>query len=114
MKNCPNCGSAIEPYKYKCEYCGTYYLDLASMFDMDDNKPCYIKFKMNDFYLTALALPKLEEIETHMDTCDITGRDGSLIRTVNMGMQADINVRFRCLENQETKSLFQVQIADKR
>lgn len=96
MKNCPNCGSAIEPYKYKCEYCGTYYFDLASMFDMDDNKPCYIKFKMKDFYLTALALPTLEEIETHMDTC------------------ADISVRFRCLENHETKSLFQVQIADKR
>ena len=27
MKNCPNCGAPIEPYKYECEYCGTSYID---------------------------------------------------------------------------------------
>ena len=24
-KNCPNCGGIINPYKLKCEFCGTYY-----------------------------------------------------------------------------------------
>lgn len=24
-KNCPNCGGVINPYKLKCEFCGTYW-----------------------------------------------------------------------------------------
>jgi hypothetical protein len=112
MKNCPNCGSAIEPYKYKCEYCGTYYFDLASMFDMDNNKPCYIKFKTGNSYITALALPILESVETHTNTCDITGQNGFVLRTFNIGKEADINVRFKCLTDKETKSLFQVQVVE--
>ena len=24
-QNCPNCGGVINPYKLKCEFCGTYW-----------------------------------------------------------------------------------------
>ena len=30
MKNCPNCAAPIDPYKVKCEYCGTMYFDLVT------------------------------------------------------------------------------------
>lgn len=30
MKNCPNCGAVIDPYRVKCEYCGTMYFDWAN------------------------------------------------------------------------------------
>ena len=25
MANCPNCGAPLEPYKNRCEYCGTIF-----------------------------------------------------------------------------------------
>ena len=27
MKNCPNCGAAIPPGSFGCEYCGTIFYD---------------------------------------------------------------------------------------
>ena len=25
MTNCPNCGAVIDPWKHKCDYCGTVF-----------------------------------------------------------------------------------------
>ena len=68
MVNCPNCGAPIDPYKFRCGFCGTYYFDLVA-FDMSKDKPCYIKFKMpySDATVTCLARPEMEEIELSED-----------------------------------------------
>ena len=29
--NCPNCGAPIEPDRIRCAYCGTTYMDLATL-----------------------------------------------------------------------------------
>ena len=81
MKNCPNCSAPLEPYKCKCDYCGTYYYDLT-VIDVSDRKPTYVKFKTMDItgkecVVTALAIPVLDCIETHNDVYtlyDIMGK----------------------------------------
>lgn len=115
MTNCPNCGSPLEPYKCKCEYCGTWYYDL-SMFDLDDGKPQYVKFKTNmngrEIYITALTKPHLESMEVNNDTTDIPNRFGNILYTIATNRYADINVRFSCLRDGETESLFQVVVKE--
>ena len=57
MINCPNCNAPLEPYKCKCEYCGSYFFDFSGA-DLTGDKPCYIK--VGD--TVALAHPHIEEI----------------------------------------------------
>ena len=110
MNNCPNCGAPLEPYKYKCEYCGTYYYDLTA-FDMSGDKTYYVKFKTNymgqNAVITALAKPYLDTVEVNQDTTDITDRNGNIIRKIG-SMHCDMNVRFQCYIDNQTKSLFQI------
>lgn len=57
MINCPNCNAPLEPYKCKCEYCGSYFFDFSGA-DLTGDKPCYIKVGNT----VALAHPHVEEI----------------------------------------------------
>lgn len=95
MKNCPNCGAPIEPYKCKCEHCGTWYFDFTA-FDMSKDEPYYIKFRTPRGTLTALARPELNTIETSADTTDITV-DGHVLQTFVTSYNCDLNVTFHTL-----------------
>ena len=101
MKNCPNCSAPLEPYKCKCDYCGTYYYDLTAI-DISGHKPTYVKFKTRDItgkecVLTALAMPSLDYVEVNND-----------IEAVDVGMEqhhilsrssATISMNFELIES---------------
>ena len=108
MTNCPNCNAPIEPYKCKCEYCGTYYFDFTAL-DLTGNKPYYIKFKTQDKVITALARPILETIDYSTDTVDICDSRG-FIHSYYGSQHCDLNIRFQCYKDNEKQSLLQVEI----
>lgn len=114
-KNCPNCGSPIEPYKCKCDYCGTWYFDMSA-FDLTDGKPCYVKFK-TDYMgkkatLTTLAIPKLEAITSTTEYTDITNNYGTIIKRIPRTRVCEINMNFMCVEDCTNKSLFQIEMEE--
>lgn len=108
MKNCPNCGSPIEPYKCKCEYCGTWYFDLTA-FDMTEDVPYYVKFKTSYGIITALAVPEIQTIESYTDTADAYS-NGVVASRFNVSRNCDINIAFHTVASGDR--LFTLEIND--
>lgn len=105
MHNCPNCGAPLEPYKCKCEYCGTWYFDFTA-FDMSKDTPYYIKFNTSYGVVTTLAKPELQTIEVQEDcsyACDSAGHRFARFVT---SRSCDLSVVFHSYANPEDGSLF--------
>ena len=96
MTNCPNCGAALEPYKTRCEYCGTYYFDLTA-FDITEGKKYYIKFRTPHGIVTTLAIPKLNEVEVNSYSTDVTDYRGNVVKRFYNEKQAIMRVDFECI-----------------
>lgn len=118
MHNCPNCGSPIDPYKTKCEYCGTYCFDFSNI-DFTDNKPVYIKFRFAPNYpghedktavFTPLAIPRLESIEVNNDSVDYVDIRGNTIRRMVANHTCETSVKFDCIVDPERNTLFTVEV----
>ena len=109
MKNCPNCGSPIEPYKCRCEYCGTWYFDFTA-FDMSENEPYYVKFRTPYGIITTLARPELQTIETNVDSVDITNFGGDVICRMPVSRHCDLGVVFHSQTNPDDGSLFRLEV----
>jgi len=110
MTNCPNCGAVIEPYKCKCEYCGTWYFDFTA-FDMSDNKPYYVKFRTPYGIITTLAKPELQTINFTEDVVDVVNMMGTVSSFVR-SRNCDLEVTFHSYANPENGSLYTLE-ADK-
>lgn len=108
MRNCPNCGAPLEPYKCKCEYCGTWYFDFTA-FDMSENVPYYVKFRTTYGVITTLARPELQTIEFNSDNLYAENAAGNIC-TITRSYSCDLNVVFHSQVNPEDGSLYKIDI----
>lgn len=110
VKNCCNCGAPIDPYRVKCEYCGTMYFDWATW--MKEGEPCFISYSIDDKNyrrtITTQAIPHLEEVAIEGHSSVIEDMAGVPIRTYRSGFDCNLRVDFTCLVNPETKSLLTI------
>ena len=108
MKNCPNCGYPLEPYKCKCEYCGTWYFDLTA-FDMTEDVPYYVKFRTPYGVLTTLARPEVQTIYVSDDYVYAYDNLGNKIHRFTTSRNCDVDVVFHSLVNPGDGSLFRLE-----
>lgn len=107
MTNCPNCGAPLEPYSWKCAYCGTCYFDLDA-WDLEHGKPTYIKFRTPQGTITALARPEIGTVEINSENSYYTDSHSNILKSYVIHRTCNINVSFSCYENPKTKALFQI------
>ena len=112
-RNCPNCGAPLDDNYCKCPYCGTLYYDLTVL---DDEVPCYIKFRTAMGTITTYARPELKEINTWTDTVSITDVTGYRVNTYCQSTNCDIDVTFHSLIdwNKKEKTLYTIDTRDRK
>ena len=108
MRNCPNCGAIIEPYKCKCEFCGTWYFDFTA-FDMSEDVQYYVKFKTPYGVITTLAKPELQTIDINEDSRDFVDWSGAIVMSLPATRSCDLSVVFHSQVNPEDGSLFKLE-----
>ena len=112
MTNCPNCSAPIDPFSWRCAYCGTYVFDFSA-WDLTDGKPTFIKFKTPQGTITSLARPKLRTVEVGQDSEDITDRYENTVMRIAGLRHCDINVNFSCVPNPESGELLRIEMEEK-
>lgn len=114
MTNCPNCGAPIEPYVFRCAYCGSWYFDFAA-FNCDTDKPVYVKFRTTQMgmpmTITALAKPNLETVEMTSESVYLKDKDETRLASFIADRNCDIIARFRCIQG-VNNSLFQLELEE--
>lgn len=113
MKNCPNCGAAIDPYRVKCEYCGTMYFDLATW--LQEGQPCFINYGFDygdkKASIMTQAIPHLEVIEMNSDSNYIMIKNGQTVQA-SVRNFCDLHVIFTCVADQKDNSLFKLMVEE--
>ena len=111
-RNCPNCGAPLDDNYCKCPYCGTLYYDLTVL---DDEVPCYIKFRTAMGTITTYARPELKEIKVSRDSIDITDTICGM-RTYCRNINCDIDITFHSMVDwsKRDKPLYTIDTRDRK
>lgn len=113
MTNCPNCNAPIDPYRVKCEYCGTMYFDWATW--LQDGQPCFINYGFDyrdkKASIITQAIPHLEVVETSNNPTYAYNKNGIPILMMN-NRYCEMLVRFTCIPDPRDKSLFKTVVEE--
>lgn len=107
--NCPNCGAPLDENYCKCPYCGTLYYDLTVL---DNDVPCYVKFRTSRGTITTFAKPELREINAWIDTTDFVDQTGYITERVFNNKGCDMEVTFHSIV--KNKSLYILDTRDRK
>lgn len=110
MLNCPNCGAALNPDKFRCEYCGTAIVDLGT-FDLDN--PCYVRFKTHDCEgreIATIALVKTSNASFEMinNITPVYDRLGNLLNRIRNNHDLNIHLDLGCCLFPDGKELARI------
>ena len=99
MTNCPNCGAAIDMYRYvKCPFCGTDYYDFAPM-KLDE--PFYMKFTYDGKTMIAKVRINRASLTSIPRTCDLYA-DEMRVMSCCSGVDTTFDIQLDVLEDVET------------
>lgn len=73
--NCINCGAAKEANDLQCPFCGTKYIDLATI-DLFHDDTLFLQFMKGDKPVTAKAYITHKTLEFHPSYMDMTSLVG--------------------------------------
>lgn len=112
-RNCPNCGAPLDDNYCKCPYCGTLYYDLTVL---DDEVPCYVKFRTAMGTITTYAKPELKEINTWRDSVDVTDVVGHRLASYYTSVDCNIDVIFHPMVDwsKNNKPLYTIDTGDRK
>ena len=74
--NCINCGAAKEASDLQCPFCGTKYIDMATL-DLFHDDTLYLQFMKGDRPITAKAYITSKTLTIHPSYMDISSVDGT-------------------------------------
>ena len=111
QRNCPNCGAPYKTELNTCPYCGTSYFDMSAI-DVSENKPFYLKLKMNGMVFTSKVIAEPDiTMNFQEDTRTFTGVFGDKLGTIVENRYVDIDMRFRSVCD-PNKVLFTVEVEE--
>lgn len=111
QRNCPNCGAPYKTELNTCPYCGTSYFDMSAI-DVSENKPFYLKLKMNGMIFTSKVIAKPDiQIEVNQDDyCDYN-HNGDKIYRIVANRYLDIDMHFTSVHDFK-KPLYIVEVEE--
>lgn len=95
QRNCPNCGAPYKTELNTCPYCGTSYFDMSAI-DINEDRPFYLKIKMNGMVLTSkvVAEPNMEMNFTDNEIA-CTGKCGEVLQKFKINRSLGIDMHFK-------------------
>lgn len=111
-KNCPNCAAPYDSHYNTCPFCGTSYFDMSCI-NFEELKPIYLKIKMNingnPVCITQKCIPRLGDIDFHIDTVDISGAMGVVSKSF-VSNTLTTNISFEAVQDFNNNNLFEIQM----
>lgn len=125
VTNCKNCGSALDPWKPNCQFCGTKNVNLTAL-DLASGEPANFIFKMPsnlkvvdkdgaEIYMTILAIPSLEMMTMISDSTDVYGGNfGAPVMRYNTGNSLEVGLKLKTVyqPNKEKQTLCELRVGD--
>lgn len=95
--NCVNCGAAKEASDLQCPFCGTKYIDLATI-DLFRDDTLYLQFKRGSDTVTAKAYITRKALSMEPTYMDMRSLDGG-IRNLRVANNVSGTIDFTLYES---------------